>query len=87
MAPTNWQDFLAEGDIQAVRCVIAVCCERFSARKMTSRADRHGDRHRKMIRPWMKFLAGIIGVEVLGDKAIRKQFRVSLRKRSDVVPP
>lgn len=68
MAPTNWQDFLAEGDIQAVRCVIAVCRERFSVRKTTSQADRHDDRHRKMIRSWMKLLAGIMGVEVLGDE-------------------
>jgi hypothetical protein len=37
--------------------------------------------------PWMKFLAGIMGVVLLGYAAKSNQFHASLRNRPDAVSP
>ena len=84
MARTNRRDVLAEGEIQVVHCINR-CVRRaylFGQDPLTGADYEH---RRELIRQRMEYLAGIMGIEVLGYSVMSNHFHCVLRSRHDVV--
>ena len=84
MAHTNRRDVFAEGEIQVVHCINRCVRRAYLCGQdpLTGADDEH---RRELIRPRMEYLAGIIGIEVLGYAVMSNHFHCVLRSRHDVV--
>ena len=84
MARTNRRDVLADGEIQVVHCVNR-CVRRAFLCGNDDVSGNNYDHRREMIRKRLEFLAGIMGIEVLGYAVMSNHFHCILRSRHDVV--
>lgn len=84
MARTNRRDVLAEGEIQVVHCVNR-CVRRAYLCGQDPLTGADYEHRREFIRRRMEFLAGVMGVEVLGYAVMHNHFHSILRSRHDVV--
>ena len=84
MARRNRRDVLAEGEIQVVHCVNR-CVRRAFLCGEDQVTGINYDHRRGMIRNRLEFLAGIMGIEVLGYAVMSNHFHGILRSRHDVV--
>ncbi len=84
MARTNRRDVLADGEIQVVHCINRCVRRAFLCGKdpLTGTDYEH---RRELIRERMEFLAGVMGIEVLGFAVMSNHFHCILRSRHDVV--
>ena len=84
MARTNRRDVLAEGEIQVVHCINR-CVRRAFLCGQDPVTGKNYDQRRELIRGRMEFLAGIMGIEVLGYAVMSNHFHCVVRSRHDVV--
>ena len=84
MARTNRRDVLADGEIQVVHCINR-CVRRAFLCGNDDVTGNNYDHRREMIRKRLEFLAGIMGIEVLGYAVMSNHFHTILRSRHDVV--
>ena len=84
MARTNRRDVLAEGEIQVVHCINR-CVRRAYLCGQDPLTGTDYEHRRELIRQRIEFLAGIMGVEVLGYAVMNNHFHCVLRSRHDVV--
>jgi REP element-mobilizing transposase RayT len=84
MARTNRRDVLADQDIQVVHCVNR-CVRRAFLCGNDELTGKNFDHRRGLIRKRLEFLAGIMGIEILGYAVMNNHFHAVLRNRSDVV--
>ena len=84
MARTNRRDVLAEGEIQVVHCVNR-CVRRAYLCGQDPLTGCDYEHRRELIRQRLEFLAGIMGIEVLGYAVMSNHFHCILRSRHDVV--
>jgi len=84
MARTNRRDVLADGEIQVVHCINR-CVRRAFLCGDDEVTGKNYDHRRDMIRARLEFLAGIMGIEVLGYAVMSNHFHCILRSRHDVV--
>ncbi len=83
MARTNRRDVLADGEIQVVHCINrSVRRAYLCGQDPLTGADY--EHRREFNRQRMEFLAGIMGVEVLGYAVMSNQFYCVSRSRHDV---
>ena len=84
MARTNRRDVLAAGEIQVVHCINR-CVRRAYLCGQDPLTGTDYEHRRELIRQRLEFLAGIMGIEVLGYSVMSNQFHCILRSRHDVV--
>lgn len=84
MARTNRRDVLADGEIQVVHCINR-CVRRAFLCGRDPLTGRDYEPRRELIRQRLEFLAGVMGVEVLGFAVMSNHFHCILRSRHDVV--
>lgn len=84
MARTNRRDVLAEGEIQVVHCINR-CVRRAYLCGRDPHTGMDYEHRRELIRQRMEYLAGIMGIEVLGYAVMSNHFHCVLRSRHDVV--
>ena len=84
MARTNRRDVLADQDIQVVHCVNR-CVRRAFLCGNDELSGKNYDHRRGLIRKRLEFLAGIMGIEILGYAVMSNHFHAVLRNRPDVV--
>lgn len=84
MARTNRRDILADGEIQVVHCINR-CVRRAYLCGQDPLTGADYEHRREFIRQRMEFLAGIMGVEILGYAVMSNHFHCVLRSRHDVV--
>ena len=84
MARMNRRDVLADGEIQVVHCINR-CVRRAYLCGQDPFTGTDYEHRRELIRQRMEFLAGIMGVEVLGYAVMSNHFHCILRSRHDVV--
>jgi REP element-mobilizing transposase RayT len=84
MARTNRRDVLADGEIQVVHCINR-CVRRAYLCGQDPLTGTDYEHRRELIRHRMEFLAGIMGIEVLGYAIMSNHFHCVLRSRHDVV--
>ena len=84
MARTNRRDVLAEGEIQVVHCINR-CVRRAFLCGRDPLTGSDYEHRRELIRQRMEFLAGVMGIEVLGFAVMSNHFHCILRSRHDVV--
>ena len=84
MARTNRRDVLADGEIQVVHCINR-CVRRAYLCGQDPLTGTDYEHRRELIRQRMEFLAGIMGIEVLGFAIMSNHFHCILRSRHDVV--
>lgn len=84
MARTNRRDVLAEGEIQVVHCINR-CVRRAYLCGRDPYTGTDYEHRRELIRQRMEYLAGIMGIEVLGYAVMSNHFHCVLRSRHDVV--
>ena len=84
MARTNRRDLLSEGEIQVVHCVNR-CVRRAFLCGRDPLTGTDYEHRRELIRQRLEFLAGVMGVEVLGYAVMSNHFHCILRSRHDVV--
>jgi REP element-mobilizing transposase RayT len=84
MARTNRRDVLADGEIQVVHCINR-CVRRAYLCGQDPYTGTDYEHRRELIRQRMEFLAGIMGIEVLGYAMMSNHFHCVLRSRHDVV--
>ena len=84
MARTNRRDVLAAGEIQVVHCINR-CVRRAYLCGQDPLTGTDYEHRRELIRRRMEFLAGIMGIEVLGYSVMSNHFHCILRSRYDVV--
>ena len=84
MARTNRRDVLADQDIQVVHCVNR-CVRRAFLCGNDDLSGKNYDHRRGLIRKRLEFLAGIMGIEILGYAVMSNHFHGVLRNRPDVV--
>lgn len=84
MARTNRRDVLAEGEIQVVHCINR-CVRRAYLCGRDPHTGTDYEHRRELIRQRMEYLAGIMGIEVLGYAVMSNHFHCVLRSRHDVV--
>ena len=84
MARTNRRDVLADDEIQVVHCINR-CVRRAFLCGRDPLTDRDYEPRRELIRQRLEFLAGVMGVEVLGFAVMSNHFHCILRSRHDVV--
>ena len=84
MARTNRRDVLADGEIQVVHCINRCVRRAFLCGKdpLTGTDYEH---RRELIRQRLEFLAGTMGVDILGYAVMSNHFHCILRSRHDVV--
>ena len=84
MARTNRRDVLAAGEIQVVHCINR-CVRRAYLCGQDPLTGTDYEHRRELIRQRLEFLAGIMGIEVLGYSVMSNHFHCILRSRYDVV--
>ncbi len=84
MARTNRRDVLAEGEIQVVHCINR-CVRRAFLCGQDPLTGTDYEHRREFIRDRLEFLAGVMGIEVLGYAVMSNHFHCILRSRHDVV--
>jgi REP element-mobilizing transposase RayT len=84
MARTNRRDVLADGEIQVVHCINR-CVRRAYLCGQDPLTGTDYEHRRELIRSRLEFLAGIMGIEVLGYAIMSNHFHCVLRSRPDVV--
>ena len=84
MARRNRRDVLVDGEIQIVHCVNR-CVRRAFLCGKDSVSGKNYDHRRELIRQRLEFLAGIMGIEVLGYAVMSNHFHCILRSRHDIV--
>ena len=84
MARNNRRDVLADGEVQVVHCINR-CVRRAFLCGTDPVTGTDYDHRRDLIRRRLAFLAGVMGVEVLGYAVMSNHFHVILRNRPDVV--
>ncbi len=84
MARTNRRDVLADGEIQVVHCINR-CVRRAYLCGQDPLTGADYEHRRELIRQRMEFLAGIMGIDVLGYAIMSNHFHCVLRSRHDVV--
>ncbi|HQX51258.1 MAG TPA: hypothetical protein PLR25_15185 [Planctomycetaceae bacterium] len=84
MARTNRRDVLADGEIQVVHCINR-CVRRAFLCGKDPLTGKDYEQRRELIRERMEFLAGVMGIEVLGFAVMSNHFHCILRSRHDVV--
>ena len=84
MARTNRGDVLAAGEIQVVHCINR-CVRRAYLCGQDPVTGTDYEHRRELIRERLDFLAGIMGIEVLGYSVMSDHFHCILRSRYDVV--
>ena len=84
MARTNRRDVLADGEIQVVHCINR-CVRRAYLCGHDPLTGANYEHRRELIRHRMEYLAGIMGIEVLGYSVMSNHFHCILRSRHDVV--
>lgn len=84
MARVNRREVLADGDVQLVHCVNR-CVRRAFLCGTDPITGTDYEHRRELIRCRLEFLAGVMGVEVLGYAVMSNHFHVILRSRPDIV--
>ena len=84
MAGTNRRDVLTAGEIQVVHCINR-CVRRAYLCGQDPLTGTDYEHRRELIRQRLEFLAGIMGIEVLGYSVMSNHFHCILRSRYDVV--
>ena len=84
MARTNRRDVLADGEIQVVHCINR-CVRRAYLCGPDPLTGTDYEHRRELIRQRMEFLAGIMGIQVLGYSVMSNHIHCVLRSRHDVV--
>jgi hypothetical protein len=84
MARTNRRDVLVDGEIQVVHCINR-CVRRAYLCGQDPLTGTDYEHRRELIRQRMEFLAGIMGIEVLGYSVMSNHFHCILRSGHDVV--
>ena len=84
MARTNRRDVLAASEIQVVHCINR-CVRRAYLCGQDPLTGTDYEHRRELIRQRLEFLAGIMGIEVLGYSVMSNHFHCILRSRHDVV--
>ncbi len=84
MALSNRRDVLANGEIQVVRCINR-CVRRAFLCGQDPLTGTDYEHRRELIRQRMEFLAGVMGIEVLGFAVMSSHFHCILRSRHAVV--
>ena len=84
MARANRRDVLADGEIQVVHCINR-CVRRAFLCGKDELTGKNYDHRRELIRNRLEFLAGVMGIEVLGYAIMSNHFHTILRSRHDLV--
>ena len=84
MARTNRRDVLAAGEIQVVHCVNR-CVRRAYLCGQDPFTVTDYEHRRELIRQRLEFLAGTMGIDILGYAVMSNHFHCILRSRHDVV--
>ena len=84
MARANRRDVLADQEIQVVHCINR-CVRRAFLCGDDKVSGKNYDQRRELIRQRLEFLAGIMGIEVLGYAVMSNHFHCVLCSRPDVV--
>ena len=84
MARANRRDVLADGEIQVVHCINR-CVRRAFLCGKDELTGKNYDHRRELIRYRLEFLAGVMGIEVLGYAIMSNHFHTILRSRHDLV--
>ena len=84
MARANRRDVLADSEIQVVHCINR-CVRRALLCGKDPLTGKDYEQRRELIRQRMEFLAGVMGIEVLGFAVMSNHFHCILRSRHDVV--
>jgi len=84
MARANRRDVLVDGEIQIAHCVNR-CVRRAFLCGKDEVSGRDFEHRRQRIRQRLEFLAGIMGIEVLGYAVMSNHFHTILRNRPDIV--
>ena len=80
MARMNRRDVLAGGEIQVVHCINR-CVRRALLCGKDPLTGTDYEHRRELIRERMEFLAGVMGIEVLGFAVMSNHFHCILRSR------
>ena len=84
MARANRRDVLVDGEIQVVHCINR--CVRWAFLCGTDElTGKNYDHRRELIRNRLEFLAGVMGIEVLGYAIMSNHFHTVLPSRHDLV--
>jgi REP element-mobilizing transposase RayT len=84
MARANRRDVLADQEVQVVHCINR-CVRRAFLCGDDKVSGKNYDQRRELIRQRLEFLAGIMGIEVLGYAVMSNHFHCVLRSRHDIV--
>ncbi|MEI7702141.1 MAG: hypothetical protein WCK86_20260, partial [Planctomycetia bacterium] len=84
MARANRRDVLADQEIQVVHCINR-CVRRAFLCGDDKVSGKNYDQRRELIRQRLEFLAGVMGIEVLGYAVMSNHFHCVLRSRHDIV--
>jgi REP element-mobilizing transposase RayT len=84
MARANRRDVLVDQEVQVVHCINR-CVRRAFLCGDDKLTGKNYDQRRELIRQRLEFLAGVMGIEVLGYAVMSNHFHCVLRSRHDVV--